>query len=291
MNIKEAEEKSGVERQNIRFYEKQGLIHPARNRWNAYRDYGEKDVRTLKMIRMMRMLNTPLEEIRKVLKEETTLSKAAEQQQERLETETAKLSRAISFCKILKQEQCGLAEVDVDNLLDQMKTGETQDGYFTKWITDYQKVKEEMHQEKFSFIPDGEVTSPETFTKALFEYAKEQKKDLVITKEGMYPEFVMDGVEYRAERIYTYAWGLPVVSVKCEMMYPEKYRTEMPEGRRWKMRFLNRILPAVVIELVMAVIIFSHSRENAWLEFLIASMIILVNYFWFQIYFGRNRDR
>ena len=33
---------------------------PARNRGNAYRDYTAGDIRTLKLIRMLRMLDMPL---------------------------------------------------------------------------------------------------------------------------------------------------------------------------------------------------------------------------------------
>ena len=57
MNIKQAAEQSGVSSPNIRFYEKEGLMTPARNRGNAYRDYTAGDIRTLKLIRMLRMLD------------------------------------------------------------------------------------------------------------------------------------------------------------------------------------------------------------------------------------------
>ena len=60
MNIKQAAEQSGVSSPNIRFYEKEGLMTPARNRGNAYRDYTAGDIRTLKLIRMLRMLDMPL---------------------------------------------------------------------------------------------------------------------------------------------------------------------------------------------------------------------------------------
>ena len=64
MNIKEAETRSGVSRQNIRFYERQGLLSPARDPSNDYRDYTDADVRTLKRIRLLRTLDMPLETIR-----------------------------------------------------------------------------------------------------------------------------------------------------------------------------------------------------------------------------------
>ena len=49
-NIKEAEAESGINKQNIRYYEKMGLIHPDRNTINGYRKYSEEDIRRLKFI-------------------------------------------------------------------------------------------------------------------------------------------------------------------------------------------------------------------------------------------------
>lgn len=39
MNIKEVEKVTGISSQNIRFYEKSGLVHPDRNEENGYREY------------------------------------------------------------------------------------------------------------------------------------------------------------------------------------------------------------------------------------------------------------
>ena len=74
MNIKQAAEQSGVSSPNIRFYEKEGLMTPARNRGNAYRDYTAEDIRTLKLIRMLRMLDMPLPVIQRVLNGEQPLT-------------------------------------------------------------------------------------------------------------------------------------------------------------------------------------------------------------------------
>lgn len=67
MNIKQASKQSGVSAPNIRFYEKEGLLNPARLPGNDYRDYTEQDIRTLRFIRMLRMLDVPLPVIRSVL--------------------------------------------------------------------------------------------------------------------------------------------------------------------------------------------------------------------------------
>ena len=68
MNIKQASEVSGVSSRNIRYYEQAGLICPARDPGNGYRIYSEELVRTLKLIRILRMLDMPVEEIRGVLR-------------------------------------------------------------------------------------------------------------------------------------------------------------------------------------------------------------------------------
>ena len=98
MNIKQAAEQSGVSSPNIRFYEKEGLMTPARNRGNAYRDYTAGDIRTLKLIRMLRMLDMPLPVIQRVLNGEQPLSEALQAQQAVLEQQAAKLAGAIRFC-------------------------------------------------------------------------------------------------------------------------------------------------------------------------------------------------
>ena len=53
MNIKEIEERSGLTRANIRYYEQEGLIAPVR-RENKYRDYSEEDLETLLRIALLR---------------------------------------------------------------------------------------------------------------------------------------------------------------------------------------------------------------------------------------------
>ena len=53
MNIKQASKQSGVSAPNIRFYEKEGLLNPARLPGNDYRDYTEQDIRALRFIRML----------------------------------------------------------------------------------------------------------------------------------------------------------------------------------------------------------------------------------------------
>lgn len=73
MNVKQAAERSGVSSRNIRYYEQAGLLSPARDPGNDYRVYTEADVHTLKLIRMLRTLDMPIEEIHAVLDGSTPL--------------------------------------------------------------------------------------------------------------------------------------------------------------------------------------------------------------------------
>lgn len=79
MKIKQVEELAGISRKNIRFYEAQELLSPNRAE-NGYREYGLDDVRTLKQIRLLRMLGVPIESIRQVIHGQMPLTDCLERQ-------------------------------------------------------------------------------------------------------------------------------------------------------------------------------------------------------------------
>ena len=82
MTIKEVEERTGLSRSNIRFYEKEKLIEPSRNESNGYRDYSENDVENIKKIAYLRTLGISIEDIRSIISEKVTLQEMLEKQKE-----------------------------------------------------------------------------------------------------------------------------------------------------------------------------------------------------------------
>ena len=255
MNIKAAEELSGVSRQNIRFYEREGLLNPDRNPENDYREYQQEHIETLKMIRVMRMLDMPLDQIKLVLEGSISPAKAAKEQRQKLKAQQEQLSAAIRFCEEWSAFQT-MEAVNVDEMISRMESSENVQGLFQKWVEDYRKVVLAEEKKLFTFIPDQAVTDPREFTEALFAYAEKNSLNLVITKESMYPEFTIDGFEYTAERVYNAVRGIPVATIRCKVKYPEDFEPDVPENRKKLMKLLNLgwwLIPAVaVIFIVLA---------------------------------------
>lgn len=238
MNIKQAEIVTGISKRNIRFYEKEGLVCPRRNEGNDYREYSEEDIKRLKMIRMLRMVNMPLEQIKDVISGKLELDAAAEKQKGILYEQAKELEIAICFCEEL--EKCAKErKLDVDEMLMRMDQPENQKALFVQWMEDYKRIAGAEHKKKFVFYPDIAVTNPTEFTLALCEYAEKQKINLIITKEGMYPEFTIDGIEYKAERYYRTVHRVPVIAIRCSMVHPEEIEPDMPKNRKRILKALH----------------------------------------------------
>ena len=86
MTIKEVEERTGLSRSNVRFYEKEKLIFPARNESNGYRDYSDSDIENIKKIAYLRTLGISIEDIRNIISEKITLYEVIRKQKELLES-------------------------------------------------------------------------------------------------------------------------------------------------------------------------------------------------------------
>lgn len=75
MRVNEVEELLQISRANIRYYEKEGLLHPKRSS-NGYRCYSEEDVAVLKEIIIFRKLGLSLAQIRDVQEGKVSVSEA-----------------------------------------------------------------------------------------------------------------------------------------------------------------------------------------------------------------------
>lgn len=131
MTIKEIEERTGLDRANIRFYEKEGLLAPQRLA-NGYRNYTEQDVDTLLRIKLLRSLHLPLEEIRTLQSGEKTLESAVQAHLRTLETEKHAVSAAEDVCRAMQADHARYDNLNANKYLLQLQCApQTESTYFS----------------------------------------------------------------------------------------------------------------------------------------------------------------
>lgn len=119
MNIKEIEARSGLARANIRYYEKEGLLNPAR-RENGYRDYSEEDLELLEKIRLMRELGISLEEIRELEEKPDSLNAIIEQRIKAIDEEVLNLNDVMVVCSEIQLDQASFDTMETARYLKRL---------------------------------------------------------------------------------------------------------------------------------------------------------------------------
>ncbi|MCF2684373.1 MerR family transcriptional regulator [Faecalicatena contorta] len=111
MLIKEVEQVTGIKSVNIRYYEKENLIHPIR-KMNGYREYSDEDVRRLKQIKTLRLLNVSVPDIQEVLDGKTSLRSVMEKRLNELQEEEQKIKEIKATCEIIIMDDISVADID-----------------------------------------------------------------------------------------------------------------------------------------------------------------------------------
>ena len=151
MKIKETERLTGIPAANIRYYEKEGLLKPGRNKENNYREYSEEDVLRLKQIKVLRLLGITLDEIKELYMQEETLETVIEHRLMQIEEEETRLKEVRRTCENILQSRMDLESLDQSIL----------DGDGTFWKERLQKVLAEdmsktlLDQRQFHFHIGG----------------------------------------------------------------------------------------------------------------------------------------
>lgn len=117
MTVKEMEALSGMTRANIRFYEAEGLLAPARSA-NGYRDYSDHDLAVLKRIKLLRSLRIPLEEIKALHNDADDLLHILDRHIAALEAERQDIDRADRVCREMRTDGVTYQTLDAQKYLD-----------------------------------------------------------------------------------------------------------------------------------------------------------------------------
>lgn len=67
MNIKKAVDLSGIRADNIRYYERIGLIAKVARQENGLRDFSEQDIKALQFVKHMRDTGMPIEPLQRYM--------------------------------------------------------------------------------------------------------------------------------------------------------------------------------------------------------------------------------
>lgn len=123
MTIKEIEEQTGMVRANIRYYEAEGLVVPERNKENGYRVYSRDDLLALRKIKLLRSLDIPLEEVRRLQQGQTRLQTVLQQHLVSLEEKRISLARAGEVTQAILDNGEDYACLDAGKYLAALESG------------------------------------------------------------------------------------------------------------------------------------------------------------------------
>lgn len=112
MKIKDVEKQVGISKANIRFYEEEGLIHPARNQENNYREYSETDVEQLQEIKKLRLIGIPVQEIKDIYENRLTLQEALSHRLDEIEKEERTLKETKLTCQKALKSKLDITSID-----------------------------------------------------------------------------------------------------------------------------------------------------------------------------------
>ena len=121
MKINQVEELVGITKKNIRFYEEQGLISPERNRDNGYREYSLKDVELLNKIKLLRSLDVPIEEIRKLEIGEVSMMDCLDRHISHFTHRQQELDVMKEMCREMIEADVHFDNLQAESYLEEMK--------------------------------------------------------------------------------------------------------------------------------------------------------------------------
>lgn len=114
MTIKEMEDKTGLNRSSIRFYEKKGLISPERNKKNGYREYTNQDMEDIQKIAYLRTLGISIEDISQAMQGKKSLKKIIQKRKEILDTDILDVENSKRICQqLLREKELSYESLDI----------------------------------------------------------------------------------------------------------------------------------------------------------------------------------
>lgn len=107
MKTNEVERKTGLSKQTILYYEKEGLINPQRDD-NDYRNYNQDDIQILILVKMLRSMNIGIDDIRLVLQDQLSIQDCLNTQSMYIENNLKEIQNIQKTIKFYKEKHIPL---------------------------------------------------------------------------------------------------------------------------------------------------------------------------------------
>ena len=127
MKIKEVENRVGMSRANIRYYEQEGLIKPTLRNENNYREYSEEDVEQLQKIKILRLLGVAPSDIKLLNGNAISMEDLMQKRLRELEKEAKEIQDIHRICETIIDKK-----IDVHSLNEDVLTGD-QDAWIIRF--------------------------------------------------------------------------------------------------------------------------------------------------------------
>ena len=119
MKIKEVENRVGMTRANIRYYEKEGLLNTTIRNENNYREYTEEDIEQLQKIKILRLLGIAPADIKLLNANAVSMQELMQKRIQELEKAAKEIQDVHKICETIIDKQ-----IDVHSLNESVLTGD-----------------------------------------------------------------------------------------------------------------------------------------------------------------------
>jgi len=156
----------GLSRTTVLYYESQGLLKPGQRTGSNYRVYGEREVNTLRQIRLYRSVGMSVREIRFVLSgRDSEVASALKRRLAEVDEEIELLrGHQKAILKLLQNESIQKSKgkkMTKDKWVVVMKAAGFSEEDMHRWHREFEKAAPTDHQEflQFLHIPEKEIAS------------------------------------------------------------------------------------------------------------------------------------
>jgi DNA-binding transcriptional MerR regulator len=157
MTIKEVEQILGIPRATVRFYEKEGLIEPKREK-NGYRDYSQTDIIRLKKIIILRKIGLSVNDILDIFNGAKTMAEVLKDNIVNLQEQIDVLSGAKNLSRKMLEDKVEISLFDADMYWNIIDKEEKKGNSFIDIAKDIARMEKGILASYFSWTSvDGEV--------------------------------------------------------------------------------------------------------------------------------------